>query len=506
MTTKSLCSGQIYSENVSIIFFVHFNEKLGEWMNTVNNQTPVPSTHSTKEILTILEKVFYDQDIKIKTSEVIKLTSQFSAIDLGYAAIHISSSHRHLLYSNLPSCEDKIQFILNTDSDTRSILFERLSDFELKKLFESMPSDEAVWVMEDMKEEKIKKVFSLISPKKAYRIFELKRHAINSAGRLMTSDFFAFTMDMTIQAAVAFIRDNPNIDFNRGVFIINKDKELIGYVPSRNLIVNPPDTPLKRVITPVVHKVSPNNSREEVIEIVEKYKISSLPVVDEKNNLLGVITHEDVLEAVEDSQDEIFAHIAGVNDNIDYQSSLWKLFFARAPWLVVTLMAGLINVFVMSFFQKYEGGLLTFVLFFVPLITGMSGNIGIQSSTILVRNLAIGSFSNSTKKEMVLKELTTGVFTGIVFGLSCGVITYLLNSFFGSILNISPLAVSIIVGMGLIGACFAGAFLGVASPLFFSKVGIDPAVSSGPIVTAFNDSFSMIIYFLIAWLISNIFF
>jgi len=475
-------------------------------MNTVKDQSLVPSSPSTKEILSVLEKVFHDQDIKIKTPEVIKVVNQFSAIDLGYVAGHISSTHRHLLFSNLPTCEGKIQFILNTDSETRSVLFERLSDVELKKLFEMMPPDEAVWVMEDMNEEKIKKVFGLISPKKAYRIFELKRHAINSAGRLMTSDFFAFTMDISIQSAVEFIRDNPGINFNRGVFIVNETKEIVGYVPARNLIVNPPDTPLKRVITPVVHKVSPNTSREEVIEIVEKYKISSLPVVDENNVLLGVITHEDVLEAVEDSQDEIFAHIAGINDNIDYQSSLWKLFFARAPWLVVTLMAGLINVFVMSFFQKYEGGLLTFVLFFVPLITGMSGNIGIQSSTILVRNLAIGSFSNNTKKEMVLKELSTGVFTGLVFGISCGVITYLLNSYFGNILNISPLAVSIIVGVGLIGACFAGAFLGVVSPLFFSKVGIDPAVSSGPIVTAFNDSFSMVIYFLIAWLISNIFF
>ena len=475
-------------------------------MDTANNQNSVPSSHSTKEILTVLEKVFHDQDIKIKTPEIIKLISQFSAIDLGYVAGHISSNHRHLLYSQLPSCDDKIQFILNTDSETRSALFERLSDVELKRLFEAMPSDEAVWIMEDMKEEKIKKVFGLISQKKAYRIFELKRHAINSAGRLMTSDFFAFTMNISIQSAVEFIRDNPNINFNRGVFIINENRELLGYVPSRNLIVNSPDTPLKRVITPVVHKVSANTSREEVIEIVEKYKISSLPVVDEKNVLLGVITHEDVLEAVEDTQDEIFAHIAGVNENIDYQSSLWKLFFARAPWLVVTLMAGLLNVFVMSFFQKYEGGLLTFVLFFVPLITGMSGNIGIQSSTILVRNLAIGSFSNSTKKEMVMKELTTGVFTGLVFGLSCGIITYLLNSCFSGILNINPLAVSIIVGVGLIGACFAGAFLGVASPLFFSKVGIDPAVSSGPIVTAFNDCFSMVIYFLIARLVSSVFF
>jgi magnesium transporter len=475
-------------------------------MNSSDNHKLQPSSHSDIEMVLALEKVFNNTKVKIKSHEIIKLIERFSVIDLSYVANQITGDHRKILYTYLPSSEEKIKFILNTDNETRKTLFNNLQDVELKKLFEKMPADEAVWVMEDMSDKKIKKLFALINPKIAYRILELKRHAINSAGRLMTSDFFAFKMDITIKSAVAFIRDNPNINFNRGVFIIGEQNELLGYIPSRNLIVNPIDTPLKSVIVPVVHKVTANTSREEVIEIVEKYKVSSLPVVDEKNTLLGVITHEDVLDAVEDSQDEIFSHIAGVNENINHHWPLWKLFFARSPWLVVTLFAGLINVFIMSFFQKYDGGILTFVLFFVPLITGMSGNIGIQSSTILVRNLALGSFSSSTKKEMISKELMTGTFTGLVFGVSCGIITYLLNIYVLDGINSNPIEVAMIVSVGLIGACFTGSFLGVLSPLFFSKVGIDPAVASGPIVTAFNDCLSMVIYFLIAFLISNLFF
>jgi magnesium transporter len=210
---------------------------------------------------------------------------------------------------------------------------------------------------------------------------------------------------------------------------------------------------------------------------------------------------------MEDLADETIARIAGTNEKFTSHDPILRRFLTRAPWLLVTLLAGLINVGVMSSFQKHEGGFLTFALFFVPLITGMSGNIGLQCSTVLVRIMAVGGLSGGSRKEIIVKELLSGLFTGAIFGVGCGIIVYLLDIITGNALgSTTPGAVSAIVSIGLIGGCFAGTFLGVFSPLFFWRIGVDPAIAAGPIVTAFNDFLSMTIYFVIAWGVSNFFF
>jgi magnesium transporter len=314
-------------------------------------------------------------------------------------------------------------------------------------------------------------------------------------------------MDMTIGEAAEHIRDNPKIDFTKGIFILNHAGELQGYVPARNVMINPESTPLRQVMRPVLHKVTPDATREEVIDLVERYRLSSLPVVDIDNDLVGVISHEDVVEAMEDLADETIAKMAGTNEKFTSQDPIFTRFLNRAPWLVVTLFAGLFNVGVMSSFDKYKAGTLTFALFFVPLITGMSGNIGLQCSTVLVRIMAMGGFSIGSRRETIYKELGSGFLTGIVFGVTCGILVYLINLVapveFGFE---SSLKIGVIIGIGLIGACFSGTLLGVFSPLFFSRIGVDPAISSGPIVTACNDFLSMTIYFMIAWGVSNLFF
>jgi magnesium transporter len=445
-----------------------------------------------------LEKAFHKQTSKVRLHDLAKIACEHSPIDLAYAASCLPPNARPVLYENLPNREAKIKFIVNTDSDTRLILFRHLNDLELKKLFEKMPTDEAVWTIEDMPERRFRRLMEQIDVKKAGRIKDQKKHHRNSAGRLMTSEFFAFTMDMTIGEAAAYIRDNPRIDFLKGIFILNQAGELQGYVPARNLMINPPNIPLRAVMRPVLHKVNAEATREEVIDIVERYKVSSLPVVDIDNFLIGVITHEDVVEAMEDLADETIAHMAGTKEKFTSYDSIMKRFWTRSPWLIATLLAGLINVGVISSFQNH---ILTFVIFFVPLITGMSGNVGLQCSTVLVRSMAIGVLSAAaTRRETVIKELGSGLFTGAVFGVGSGVLIYMIDLFGGGALgHVHPLLATAVVGIGLFGGCIVGTLLGVFSPLFFARIGVDPAISAGPVVTALNDFLSLTIYFLIAW-------
>ncbi len=444
-----------------------------------------------------LTSAFHKETFQVVLNDLIKIACEHSPIDLAYAAYRLPPSERPLLYENLPDLNAKIEFMVNTDSNTRVAVFRHIDDIEAKKLVEKMAPDDAVAILEDMSEKRFRRVVDMLEPKKAGRIKEIKKHERNTAGRLMTNEFFSFTMDMTIGAVARYIHDNPGIGTTIRIFVTNDAGELQGYVPARNLIVNPPHLPLRQVMRPVTHKVDPEATREEVVDIVERYKISALPVVDSEDRLVGVITYEDVLEAVEDIADVTIANMAGTAEKVSEHDPTYKRFFARTPWLVVTLCAGLVNVGVMSSIQGYAGGLLTFALFFVPLITGMSGNIGVQSSTVLVRSMATGVLSVGNKWQAVLKELLIGFLCACVFGVLCGFLIYAIDFAHGSHIALAPSTVGLIVGIGLFGSCLTGSLLGVSSPLFFARMGIDPAIASGPIITAFNDFLSMSIFFLI---------
>lgn len=452
-----------------------------------------------------LEEALHKPSSMVRLHEVAKIASEHTPIDLAYAASRLPLNARSILYENLLDLESKTTFMVNTNKDTRAVIFRHLEDEEIAELIKWAPPDEGVWMLEDIPERRVFRILNLVEPQKASHIKELKKHSHNSAGRLMSNEFFSFQMEITIGEAAAQIRDNPGIDLTRRIFVLNSEGELQGYVPARNLIINPPFVPLRQVMRSIRHTVTPDSSRDEVVDMVERYKIPALPVVNQNNFLLGVVTYEDVVEAIEEMADETFARVAGTAEDVGEQEVTVKRFFARAPWLIVTLFAGLASVSAISYAEEVYETWFTSFLFVVPLVTGMSGNVGIQCSTVLVRSMATGIVSSGTIIETVSKEIALGFLTGSVFGLLGG---FLVHSF--NILGIhehgpSPFIVALIVSSGIFGTCVTATVLGVSSPLFFARLGIDPAVAAGPIVTAFNDVFSTVMYIVIATSISSIF-
>jgi magnesium transporter len=450
-----------------------------------------------------LEQAFHKATSQVLLHDVAKIASEHDPIDLAYAVTRLPPTARVVVYENLPDFNAKIIFMINTGSSTRTAIFRHIDDQEIKRLIEGMPPDEAAWLLDDLSDRRLKRVLELLEPKKATRIREVYRHDRHSAGRLMTNEFFAFHMNTTLGEVAATIRDNPGIDLTRRIFVLDEQNELIGYVPARNLIVNPHYVPIRQVMRPVLHKVQADASRDEVVDIVERYKIPALPVVDEQDHLVGVITYERVVEALEDIADETIANIAGTAEDISEHEPMLKRFFWRAPWLIVTLCAGLVTATAMSHFK--DRSWFTFVALFVPLIAGMSGNVGIQCSTILVRGMSTGELSYGSRREAVLSELSIGLLIGVTFGLICGLFVYLLNLLDIHYTGIEPIALGTIVSLGLLGACLMATLLGTLSPFFFAKFRIDPAVASGPIVTAFNDVLSTLMYIFIAKIVSSFF-
>jgi len=450
-----------------------------------------------------LEEALDQPTTQFVLHDIVKIASEYDPIDLAYAVSRLPSPARLIIYENLPDFNAKIIFMANTGSHTRTVIFPHLSDQEIKALLEQMPPDEAVWLLDDLSNRRLKRVMEILDPKKAARIREIYQHDRHSAGRLMTNEFFAFHLNTTIQEVASVIRDNPGIDLTRRIFVLNEADELVGFVPARHLIINSPEVPIKQIMRPVLNQIHADASRDEVVDLVERYKIPALPVIDDENRLMGVITYESVVEALEDIADETIASIAGTTEDISEHEPIFQRFIGRAPWLIVTLCAGLLTATILSYFRERDW--FTFVALFVPLIAGMSGNVGIQCSTILVRGMSTGELSHGSRREAVLGELSIGLLIGVIFGLVCGVCVYLLNLADIHYVGINPLTLGLIVSCGLLGACLMATLLGTLSPFFFARFRIDPAVASGPIVTAFNDVLSTLMYILIAKVIGSFF-
>lgn len=450
-----------------------------------------------------LGDAYHRQTSQIFLHDIAKIASEYDPIDLAYGVTRLPPYTRVVLYENLPDIDAKIIFMTNTGSNTRTAIFRQIDDHEIIQLIEKMPPDEAVWILDDMSDRRLKRILDQLDPKKALRIRELQKHDRQSAGRLMTNEFFAFHMNTTIGEVAEQIRNNPGIDLTRRIFVLNDSGELIGFVPARNLIVNPDFLPIRQVMGPILHKVSVDTHRDEVVDLVERYKVPALPVVDDQDKLLGVITYEDVVEAMEDIADDTIASIAGTAEDVSEHESIFKRFMWRAPWLLVTLCAGLVTSTAMTHFTGRSW--FAFVPFFVPLITGMSGNVGIQCSTILVRGMSTGELSPRARSEVIMKELMIGLLIGVAFGALCGVVVSFL-AYFG-IHSAGPDLYSIVamVTFGVLAACMTATTLGTLSPFFFARFGVDPAVASGPIVTAFNDVLSSLIFFLVAKIVFTFF-
>ena len=456
---------------------------------------------TTEEINDILDgeldRVFQNPAQALAIHEVSRITTGFDPIDLAHAVTRLPLKARWIVYDNLPDIEAKIIFITHTGSNTRAAIFRQLCDEEIRKLIEEMPSDEAVDVLEGVAERRIKRILESLDPKKAKRIKELQSHGILTAGRMMTNEFFAFPVTATVGQVREQIRSNPGIDLTTKVFVLDETSELVGYVPDRSLIVNSSDKPLQQLICPVQHKVYADTSRDEVIEIVERYSVFDLPVVDQRDRLLGVVAYEDVVEAMRDAADQTIASFAGTAEDISEDVPTWNRILLRCPWLIVTLCAGVTTSTIMTNFK----GAHWFELapYFVPLIAMMSGNVGIQCSTILVRLMSQGDLSTESKKEAMRNELIVGSSLGLFFAFFSSILIYFLTQLGIYPLSIDPSILTLMVACGIFVACCSATVLGTLSPVLFDKVNIDPAVASGPIVAAFNDLLSTTLFIVVAY-------
>jgi len=305
----------------------------------------------------------------------------------------------------------------------------------------------------------------------------------------MVPDFIALKEDATAGQAIASLqKEHSDVEMPFYLYVVDEYGKLVGVSSLRQLVVVPPGTQLKEFMATDVVSVQTDMDQEEVARIVARYDILAVPVVDGTNRLVGIVTVDDVIDIIRKEATEDILKMAGAGEEFVETKSILKSTRIRLPWLFASCIGGIVAFFIIG---KFEDSLLKFAYLaaFIPVIMGMGGNIGTQSSTIVVRGLATGRLSARDIWPVVLKELSIGVILGLVYGLLIGSVAQF---------RYSMLMLALAVTLAVISSMSLAALVGSLVPMGFARVNIDPAVATGPLVTTAIDIISVSFYFLIA--------
>lgn len=383
--------------------------------------------------------------------------------------------------------------LMELEEEVREGILDNLSPKEIAEELENMDTDDAADIISELSEDRQQEVISqIIDEEHADNIVELLRYDEDSAGGLMAKELVRVNENWSVTGCMAEMRAQAeNVTRVHSIYVVDDKNKLKGRLSLKDLITAPSDAHIQDIYIPKVDYVNVHTPGEEVAQIMQKYDLEAIPVIDEMGRLVGRITIDDILDFVRDEAEKDYQMAAGISEDVEADDSIWRLTRARLPWLVLALFGGFVSVTVLGTFdaamQQYGA-----LFFFVPLIAAMAGNVGVQSSAIILQGLANNSLKGSLIKRL-LKEVVLSLFNGVVLAviLTLGA-TYLLG--FDIIFGIT-------VGISLISVIIIASLIGTFVPIILDKQGIDPAMATGPFITTSNDICGILIYFTIAKLI-----
>ena len=390
---------------------------------------------------------------------------------------------------------DKTSDVLTElDDDVREKILKELSEKEIAVEIKELDSDDAVDILSELPEEKKEKVISLIKDENiTENIRELLKYDEDSAGGLMAKELISVNENWSVLKCLREIRKQAK-DITRvhSIYVLNKKEELIGRLSLKDLIMSPSKKKIKQIYIPKVDYVNVNDSGEDVVKLMTKYDLEAIPVVNDNRKLLGRITIDDIVDFIKDEAEEDYLLAAGVSNDVEADDSIFELSKARLPWLILGLLGGLGSVFILESFEEIMASeSLRALFFYTPLIAAMAGNVGVQSSAIVVQGLANDLIKGSVFRRL-FKEVSLTILNGIILSL--------LIIGFGQIVN-QPIEMSLTISASMICVIVVAALIGTAVPIILNKLDIDPAIATGPFITTGNDVIGILLFFYLAKII-----
>jgi len=442
----------------------------------------------TKEFLEILQQKIAEQDA---------FWIQENVLELHYADIaeildKLSNDEAKFIYF-LVDEDTQADILMELEEEVRDRFLASLSTKEFADQLENLDSDDAADILGDLPDEKIQEVISQMEDDGAAEdIVDLLNYDEDTAGGLMQKEFFQAQMDWPVNRALIELRKQAeDVEKVYNIFVVNETNQLVGVLSLKRVLFASVKTKIQDLYqSKNIISVKTSDSAEEVAKVMEKYDLVSVPVVDYQNKLVGRITLDDVVDYIKEEADKDFQLATGISEPLDSSASIWKISAARLPWLIVGMLGGILGAKVIS---GFEGNItqIPALAFFIPLITATGGNVGVQSSAIVVQSLARGDKHFGKIIPKLLKETAVGLVNGLLLATIIFGIAYVFESAeFGLVVSISLFTVII----------FA-ATLGTLIPLLLNKYNIDPALATGPFITTLNDVTGLFIYFTIGMLL-----
>ena len=426
-------------------------------------------------------------------TNLIKLTRKTHPADLATVFRHFTDEEQIEIFTLMNENEHTAEFLSELDDALVNDLLANESLERIASIIEKAPTNDQSGILNALEEEKAQSVIELLNTEEQEEIAEIMGYPEDSAGALMNTEVFTLNEGITAGEAIKTLQDQEDAEMVFYLYITDDDDRLVGVISLRALTTTPSTTTLKDMMIKNVHSVRPETDQEEVARVVAQYNYLAVPVIDSDSHLLGIVTVDDVVDVIREEATEDFLQMAGAGkDREILLKSSWENAKTRLPWLFASWVGGVIAAYLIGVFENMLENIIALAAF-IPVILGMGGNIGTQSSTIIVRGMATGRVNIGGEIKLIIKEMQVGLLLGILYGILLGVFAKIT---FPNAHNY----LGVVVGLSICVSMIVAATVGTIIPLILRKLDIDPAVATGPFVTTSIDILGVLFYFLIAGL------
>ncbi|RGI30165.1 magnesium transporter [Melissococcus sp. OM08-11BH] len=436
-----------------------------------------------KELLSLLQR----QDMELFRKKFL----DWHLYEQGQFYLSLDKKERHLMYAYLSPKEmaDMLD-VIEEDHEGLTDYITEMSPNYVVAILESMYTDNAVDILSQLEEETARKYLDRMKPETSVNMKKLLHYEDKTAGSIMATEYVSIVANQTVRSALTLLKKKAQeAEIIYYVYVVSPSNQLVGVISLRDLIVSDDDMMIEDMMGERVISVNVNEDQEEVAKMIRDYDFLAIPVVDDNNHLLGIITVDDIIDVIDDEAASDYSGLAGVDVEATTESS-FQAALKRLPWLVTLLFLGMSTASLISHYEVLisEASILAV---FISLITGTAGNAGTQSLAVAVRKLAVSDDKELNFFSLVMSEILTGIITGAV----TGVVIFLVVGFWKQ-----NFPLGLVIGIAMLCAITIANLAGSLIPILMEKLGFDPAVASGPFITTLSDLTSVLIYFNIAGL------
>ena len=442
-----------------------------------------------KEIQTLEERIQRLKDLLEEAGEadVRRFLREMEPEDIAEALGEFSVEDKLKIF-NFLDAEYAAVVLDDTDSQSRLQILQKIESDKLARVLDEMPVDEAADVIEEVPEKDREDILDLMEEKDAEEVEEILGYPEQSAGRVMNPELISVRESNDVEDAINHIRSLEVDEQVFYVYVMDEGERLRGVVPIRKLLTAPRGTVIKNIMEEDIHSILVDEDQEKAALLMKKYDLFSLPVVDDEGRLVGRITAVDIIDVMDEERGEDISRMTGTIEEEQGTETTLRATRNRLPWLITCMLGSIITGLVIRMYEVTLAETMILISF-IPVITATGGNSGVQASTVVVREIALGSMDLSRVGEEIWRQFKIALGLGVM----CAVVLSVLANIW-----IKNSLIGVIVGLSIFLVVVWSNFVGVLTPVIFRKIHLDPAISSGPLITTMNDIVGVFIYLNIA--------